>query len=259
MVKKLLPKLFITLVPSARGVQLAAQQRKDTKLIKRYERLDIDNVDDLKNELRKLQRGITISYIVVLETVVDAQGIIYDLEDVQQSLAIDESSVEMVRVAEWGIYLTKDQLSATHKRFKFCGLDLLYSPYSLLHFFYRDQIVNRDGFYTLLSDTMVVGMVFKEGKLLFGDMVAMKHNSNLFLEFVDQDSYYNIIIDMIKHYYKLKDTSATFIEQIYIADSLNLEVRLENRLEEELFVEVNKRSIDISETLGVMAELELEI
>lgn len=71
------------------------------------------------------------------------------------------------------------------------------------------------------------------------------------------DSYVQTIQSIVKAFYEAKTDGAMFIEKIYMADALDFDVRLENRLEEELFVEVEKRSVELPHELAVLGEMEL--
>ena len=70
-------------------------------------------------------------------------------------------------------------------------------------------------------------------------------------------SYVKGIQDLIKEFYDKKIDETMFIEKIFIADALNLEIALENRLEDELFVEVTRQSVDLAHELVLLSEKEL--
>lgn len=252
--ESLLPKLFITLIPSKEGMCLYAELRKNAKVIKRFEEQTAKSVESLEKKIRHLERESTVSYISLLETEA-AQGV---LSDCSQMEVIDPSRFEKVCVEEkWGFYMDKDDLFERQRDYKSIGLDFLFSPFSLLYHFYEQSLQKDDGLYLLLGDGYTVGIVVKNGTLLYGTLIKMQESLSFLEESDLLDNYMQTIQSVVKAFYETKAERAMFIEKIYMADALDFDARLENRLEEALFVEVEKRSIDLSHELAALSEMEL--
>ncbi|MDA3946580.1 MAG: hypothetical protein PF439_07880 [Helicobacteraceae bacterium] len=253
-IESFLPKLFVTLIPSSSGVELYAELRKKSKLIRRFEKQNVEAGEMLEKEIKKLERESSLVYIALLEMAA-SQGAVVGCRDSQES---DSGSVEKVCVENrWAVYMDKDDLFESQKSYKKIGLDFLFSPFSLLAHFYHERLKDSNGLYLLLTNDFVFAAVFKENTLLFGKQIAMEEELLLLDKTKVLDKYIQHIQSVVKAFYEAKVDENMFIEKIYIADALNFDTRLENRLEEELFVEVEKQSIELSHELALLCEKEL--
>ncbi len=249
-----LPKLFVTLIPAAKGVYLSGELRKNGKLLKRYEGQHIEGTDALKKVIKTFEKESSFVYVTFLETEA-SQGL---LPDCRTSEEFDLSSVEKICVENrWGIYISKDDLFERQKSYKSVGLDFLFSPFSLLYSFYREKVKSSDGLYLLISGDFIISAIFKENTMLFGKQTLMHEALSLVDEREVLDRYAEQIQVTVKEFYDSKVDETMFIEKVFIADTLNFDTDLENRLEETLFVEVDKQSIDIAHELVLLSEKEL--
>ncbi len=249
-----LPKLFITLIPSAKGVHLSAELRKNGKQIRRYDEQMVEGSEALEKRVRKLEQESSLAYVALLETA-SSQGL---LSDCRGSEAIDMSSVDKICVENrWGIYISKDDLFERQKMYKNVGLDFLFSPFSLLYSFYEQKIKESDGLYLLMDGDLIVSAVFKEGVMIYAEQISMHDELALVDETKVLGAYIEKINATVKAFYENRADEAMFIEKIFIADSLNFDTDLENRLEETLFAEVQKQSINLSHELTRLSEKEL--
>ena len=252
--ESLLPKLFITLIPSEEGVQLYAELRKNAKVVKRFEEQMLKSAESLEKRVRRLERESAVSYIVLLETEA-VQGLLSDCSRMEMA---DESHFEKICVDDkWGVYMEKDDLFERQRDYKNIGLDFIFSPFSLMYNVYQKSMQKDDGLYLLMGEGFIVGSVVKNGALLYGRLIKMQETLSFPEESDRLDSYVQTIQSIVKAFYEAKTDGAMFIEKIYMADALDFDVRLENRLEEELFVEVEKRSVDLPHELAVLGEMEL--
>ena len=249
-----LPKLFITLIPSAKGVHLYGELRKNSKLIKRYEKQHIEGSAALEKRVKNLEKESSLAYVSLLETEA-SQGL---LPDCRSSEAFDLSSVEKICVENrWGIYISKDDLFERQKMYKNIGLDFLFSPFSLLYSFYEQSVQQSDGLYLLVTGDFILGAVFKNSVMIFGKQISMHDELALIDESQVLEKYIENIQTIVKDFYDAKVDETMFIEKIFIADGVNFDTGLENRLEEALFVEVEKQNIDLSQELILLSEKEL--
>ena len=249
-----LPKLFITLIPSAEGVHLYGELRKNGKLIKRYDAQLLEGIAALEKTVRKLEKESSLTYIALLETEA-SQGLLSDCRDAQ---GIDLSSVDKICVENrWGVYMSKDDLFERQKMYKNVGLDFLFSPFSLLYSFYQGRLKNSDGLYLLITSDFILSAVFKNSTMIFGKQIMMHDELALIDGTKVLERYIEKIQAAVKDFYENKVDDTMFIEKIFIADGLNFDTDLENRLEEALFVEVDKQSIDLAHELVLLSEKEL--
>ncbi len=245
-----LPKLYLVIIPSSQGFFLSGELRKKTKCVKRFESQYIADVESLEKQIKVFEKEGAIAYVVLLE-IEARQGTISDCHHLED---LDASSIEKVCVANtWGIYIDKDDLFDTQRRYKEVGLDLLYSPFSLLNYLHKEAITKEDGLYLLLLEDKLFSAVFKEGKLLFSESTQLKPDP-LADDAARLQRYVQSIQTSIKYFYDAKIDEAMFIEKLFVADALALEIDFENRLEEELFVSVHREDVDVAETLVAMSE-----
>ena len=108
-----------------------------------------------------------------------------------------------------------------------------------------------------ITEDFVLGTVFKEQKMLFGKQVMMHDVLSLIESTKVMESYSETIQATVKAFYDAKVDETMFIEKVYIADAINFEAAFENRLEETLFVDVEKLSIDLGSELIALCEKEL--
>lgn len=250
----LLAKMYIGLLPATTGHYVYGELRKNAKVLKRFDTQFCQTPSEVSEAVTRLSRESALSYVVLLEF--DAkQGV---LSSCSTSGEIELSSVERVCFEKrWGIYMDKDDLFEIQKRHKSTGLDLLFSPFSLLYNFFKETIAKQDGLYLLLTERYIVSMVFKENRALFAEVLNYEEAVAL----ADSSKTIEICIEQIqscvKAFYDAKVDEKMFIEQLFIADTRHFDTRLENSLEETLFVEVEKRQIDLEHELLTLAEKEL--
>ncbi len=249
-----LPKLFITLIPSTKGVCLNGELYKNGKLIKRYDEQVIDEGAVLEKTVRTLEKESSLTYIALLEAEA-SQGVLTDCRGTQE---FDLSSVEKICIENrWGLYMSKDDLFDRQKSYKSVGLDFIFSPFSLLYSFYEQKIQNSNGLYLLITGDYLLSAVFKDSVMIFGKQLSLQDELSLIDKRKVLEIYIEKIQTAVKDFYDAKVDDAMFIEKIFIADGLNFDTDLENRLEEALFVEVEKQSIDIAHELSLLSEKEL--
>ena len=250
----LLAKMYISLITTAAGYEVYGELRKNSRLLKRFERQQCRNLTELSEQVTKLSRESALSYVVLLESEAK-QGV---LQSCGTNSEVELSSVERVCAEKrWGIYIDKDDLFEVQKRYKSVGLDLLFSPYSLLADCFEQEIKNQDGLYLLIYEAFLLGMVIKDAKALYGKIAALDETLILADSSSTVGIYMEEVQSMIKDFYDAKIDETMFIEQLFIADAEHFDTKLENQLEETLFVEVQKRNIDLGAQLVTLAEKEL--
>jgi len=153
--------------------------------------------------------------------------------------------------------MSKDDLHNRQRVYKSVGLDFLFSPFALLHKFYHARMAENDGLYLLIMEDFIFSTVFKDGELLFGEQTRLQEETSLMDEAKRLDTYAETVQSIVKAFYDAKVDDTMFIENIYIADAVDFDATLENRLEAALFAEVEKSSINLSRELVLLSEKEL--
>lgn len=247
----LLPKVYITLIPIEMGTQLYGELRKHSKVLKRFDMQLFEKKNELFVAVQRLKRESALSYVALLESEAD-HGLFID------DGVVELSSIEKVNVANaFELYLRKDDLHERQKAFKTIGLDFIFSPFSLLYNFYEKRIRSNDGLYLLLEEERMVAAVMKNGVMLFSEQHGMQEALHLVDTTKTIDVYVETIQKVIKAFYERKVDETMFIEKLFIADTIGFDITLENRLEEVLFVEVDKQNINLAHELVLLSEKEL--
>jgi len=118
-------------------------------------------------------------------------------------------------------------------------------------------MAENDGLYLLIMEDFIFSTVFKDGELLFGEQTRLQEETSLMDEAKRLDTYAETVQSIVKAFYDAKVDDTMFIENIYIADAVDFDATLENRLEAALFAEVEKSSINLSRELVLLSEKEL--
>jgi len=247
----LLPKIYIILIPTATGTQLYGELRKNAKTLKRFELQLFEQKNELFEAVRRMKRESALNYVALLESEA-VHGLL--LDDSMDEL----SSIEIINIAhKFELYLRKDDLHERQQAFKSIGLDFIFSPFSLLYNFYEESIAKNDGLYLLLEAERIVTAVMKDGKMLFSEQHILQETLQLLDKTKRITLYVETLQATIKAFYERKIDETMFIEKLFIADTMELDVSLENQLEEVLFVDVDKQNINLAHELVLLSEKEL--
>ena len=246
-----LAKLYITLIPSGKGMLVSAVLRKDESIKKHFAPLYVEGSEALTAEIKRLSRESALHYVILLES--EAKQDILRNCHVAATEAKHENDVVCIE-KRWAISMDKDALFQRQKEFLTIGLDLLFSPFSLLREVFKESIAQNDGLYLFIIDGALFGIVFKEGTALFGQHELLEIKENLLDTTPTDEVYVEAVQRIVKAFYDTKIDETMFIEKVYIADTLHFDATLENRLEELLFVEVHKVSVELNTLLVDVAQ-----
>ena len=250
----MLPKIYIILVPTMHSTMVYAQLQYKKKTIKQFDRQSFENAKSLKEYVQFIERESSLSYTVLLACDQE-QGL---LSSCSHQHGLEMSSVEKVCYTnDWGIYIDKDGLFELQKKYRCIGLDLLFSPYTLLAFEHREKIKNVSGLYLLITPKYLVAMVFKDKKAYFTELLQIPEWLENEDKAVVSEHYIKDIEKLVQQFYK-ESLNKMFIESIIIADEVGLDATFEHTLEERLFVEVTKGSFSLETSLITLTNEELE-
>lgn len=250
----LISKMHIVLQPTQNGMQVEGLLFKHSKVHKRFNSEVIQGKEALSEEIKRLGREGALSYVTVLESEAK-QGVLSNCS-AEAIEAMTESEVVCIE-QRWGIYIDKDDLFERQKAFRSIGLDLIFSPFSLLNNFFKSRIEREDGLYLLLTQNYIAALVYKEQKALFGAYESLDEHHHLLDSEKMLQRYVERVQEFIKTFYGSKIDESMFIQHISIADTLSFDTNLENTLEEVLFTQVQREAIDIALELALLAEREV--
>ena len=269
-------------------------------------------------------------YVSVLD-MSPSQGALPTCEKNRLSLYYDISASEYkCNNKKWTYYTSKSDLYDIERRYKDVGIDLVFSPFSLLANFFKDKIDSHLAMYILVQDDFVSLGVFDNSKLLFADHLDMEsshENDDLLMddsseeldledgidledvdvmdngepfddfsdiedldsleeinefsdnEDVEEEFYheeealaaenedgfnedyqrFSLIQSSINHFYKDEKYESQFIENVYIADGVGISSELKRYLEEEMFLSVYVRHIELTAEVSELARMEVGV
>lgn len=236
---------------------------------------------------------------------------------------------------KWIYYTSKMDLYNMQKIYQEIGIDMVFSPFSIIKNFFKDKIETHLAMYLLVQEESISLSIFENSKLIFGEHIDMKSQSieedslisddmeDMELELddeveldeievdeeieniddledfadiedldtiedidefsktdveeeespeidevvpeIDENSFnedyerFSFIQIALGHFYDAKKYESKFIENIYIADSIGVSSDLKHYLEEEMFLNVYIRHIDLNAEVADLARMEIEL
>lgn len=239
---------------------------------------------------------------------------------------------------KWVHYTSKTNLYDMDKRYNEIGIDMVFSPFSVISNFFQDKINSNLAMYVLVQEDSIALSVFEDSKLIFGEHVDMQsplaeddallseememdmemdvvetprgidldeinvddeiediddledfadiedldsiEDIDEFsktqdieeeeevveeIEEVNDDSFnedyerFSFIQTSLGHFYDDEKYESKFIENIYIADSVGVSNELKRYLEEEMFLNVYIRHLNLSIEIAKLAKMEIEL
>ncbi|MDQ7044084.1 MAG: hypothetical protein Q9M34_11235 [Sulfurimonas sp.] len=237
----------------------------------------------------------------------------------------------------WTYYTSKSDLYAMEKRYEKIGVDLVFSPFSLLNHFFEDKISTTMAMYILVQDSFISLAIFDNSELLYAQHLDMQTSNeaeneilasieeedeevdldieqsiNLedidvvddvmqdlddFGDIEDLDSIedidefsedkdleeeladaaeeleseeqatssfnedyqrFSLIQTSLSHFYNDEKYDSQFVETVYIADGVGVSSDLKSYLEEEMFLNVYLRKMDINMEMCELAKSEIQ-
>jgi hypothetical protein len=235
---------------------------------------------------------------------------------------------------KWSYYTSKEDIYALEHKYEKIGLDFIFSPFIILHNFFKDKIDSHKAMYVLIEENYMSLSVFDNSELLFAQHLDVEHykqSDELLMEaddmqddsleidetidlddidtldelddlddfgsiedldtLEDMDDFaqthdveeefnqlaetkssssedasgfnedyqrFLLIQSAINNFYKDDRYQSEFIENVYIADSVKVSKDLKRYLEEEMFLSVYIRRIDLAHEVCEVTKLELQ-
>jgi hypothetical protein len=235
------------------------------------------------------------SYISVLDMSPD-QGAIPTCVKSKLSFYEDLSSSEYKCFNKnWTYFTSKSSLNEIEKSFKLIGVDFIFSPFTLLYKFFEDKVSSSLSLYILVQDSYLSLSVFENSQLIFAEHLDMKMSTDddlsgiedldLFEEIdefsesqdIEEEFHeaekpmiesggdsnnedyqrFSLIQSSLGHFYEDKRYDGAFVENVYIADGVGVSNDLKYYLEEEMFLNVYIKHLDIPMEVCSLAKEEI--
>ncbi len=299
----------------------------------------VDNVEDSFNTTKMSEemldfissftRESPFSYVSFLD-MSNSQGAIPTCSKNRLAYYHDMSASEYkCHNKKWTYYTSKSDLYEIERKYKEIGVDLVFSPFSIIANFFKDKVDSSLAMYILIQEGFVSLAVFDNSELLFAQHLDMEniienedlliddsedelelddgidledidvmdvddslddfgdiedldsleeidefsdnkdveeefyHEEEEALEDGDEDGFnedyqrFSLIQSSINHFYKDDKYESQFIENVYIADGVGVSTDLKRYLEEEMFLSVYVRHIELGVVISDLAREEL--
>jgi hypothetical protein len=77
---------------------------------------------------------------------------------------------------KWSFYTPKEDLQAVQKRYRNFGIDYIFSPFILLHNFFKDKISSHIALFVLVEENAICVSVFEHSELLYARYMPMQND-----------------------------------------------------------------------------------
>lgn len=190
-IKKFLPFFdiaIISVILEVKSCNVFVKIVKNNRVIKTEEkRFDINNVElsrEVINYINSYQDKYKFTYIGTLLGSIN-QGAINGCkpEDFKR-FGVRINDIEYVCVNNmFGVYGFGDDILVSKNKFnKTVGIDFIYSPFIVLHQFFKKELTNETKLYVLCQKSYVALAIFKERRFIFGAYFSVDTTEDTFKE-----------------------------------------------------------------------------
>jgi len=170
LLEHLYAKVFIAIIEDSERIDIA------TQVVNGSEKSNsIESFESLAKAAVYIQDLISESpyyYISLLNNCTD-QGALPTCDKIKMRDFADVSlTVSLCMNKKWTLYTSSGLLKAIEKRHSNYGLDYIFSPFTILHHFFKDKINEVRGLYVLIQAESLSIAVFSQEKLEFGAYVV---------------------------------------------------------------------------------------
>ena len=333
--KYLYSEIYINIVQSSKHTNIYVEECSNRGICGNHEeQFNSSEKGDIYEYITKFINKSPVNYVIILDPSL-SQGAAPTCNSQEIKKFCDLGEVEHICVDKsWAYYTSKLDLLEIQGRYKKTGLDFVFSPFYMLHQFFKDKIKNDIGLYVLVNEDYMALSVFEDSKLLFASMLDMQkdeessddlimdvdddeelilediQNNSVDLEDIDvdeeiegldeldeiddlesfddiddfdveepeedidqisdkksddsaeDDSFgedyqrFSLIQGAVNSFYKDSKYESKFLQNAYIADGVGLSGEFKRFLEEEMFLSVFIRKIDIAQELCELAKAE---
>ncbi len=267
-IKKLvskLPHLFVAVIIRNKECIVTHRLLKDRKIALEYNmRFDLFNPDQLSleaiNYINSLQMKYRFTYICYYLNRENQGALSGTNRDDFKKLNIDFSKMDKLLFDNrWCVYSSTKDISYIKNYFKEVGIDFIYSPFILIEYLIKKEIKEGGMQLFLLYDKDSVALSIYYGqKFLYSNF--FKKSINIGNPTSDKkveldDTIFEFLQISIHDFYEGSFFESSFIERVVFFDNYGVDLKLIDRVENELFLPVDIREVSIA---NVMIELSKE-
>ncbi|MBN2870457.1 MAG: hypothetical protein JXK04_05825 [Campylobacterales bacterium] len=175
MIRWLFQKIFIAVVPSGdrHDVTVTGYKRKK-RLFKESKHFEGEfAVDEMVRFVKKFTEETPYCYIAILNPNPHQGALegcsIHDIYEGEEMSGVKT----LCRKQQWMLYASEKELNALQRKYAKVGLDFVFSPFSLLEYFYGDKIGGTAAVYVLAQKDSISIAFFEEGILEYGHHYTM--------------------------------------------------------------------------------------
>ena len=175
LLERLYNKVFVNIVVHHESTNVYIEICSKKGVINSYEEsFDTKNLNEqMLSFIHSLCKESPFYYIAILDTS-HYQGAIPTCNKNELALYNDMSDCEYkCYQSNWTYYTSKNDLYEIERNYQKIGIDLIYSPFTLLAKFFKDKIDTYIAMYVLIQDEHISLGVFKESKLLYGEHIYL--------------------------------------------------------------------------------------
>ncbi len=210
-------KIFVNIVPKrfSTVVYIEKHSRKGllSSVEKEFETLECD--ENMYEFITAHTSESPYSYISVLD-MSHLQGALPTCSKERMKFYAKIDNAEYKCTNNWAYYTEKENISVIKKRYAAVGVDYIFSPFTLLAYFFKDKIDSKLAMYILVQENFLSLAIFENSQLLYAhhlDMMTKDDFDGISLE--DQEENADLL---------LADDGAIDLDEISALDDENAEL-----------------------------------
>lgn len=183
MLERFYQKIFVAIVVEEKAHEVTVSGVKKGKvLFKEYKRFEESEPStQVASYIRKYTEQSPLHYISLLNPDLN-QGALSGCSLKETAEEADSSGIKTVcRNKKWMMYASLHELENLKKRYKGIGLDFIFSPFSVLEYFFADKIGGSFALYVLAQKDSFSVAFFDKGNLEYAHNYSM-HPSQMLVE-----------------------------------------------------------------------------
>ena len=174
LLEKLYNKVFINIVVHHESTNVYIEVCSKKSVVNSYEEVfDTKHLsEEMLSFINSFSKETPFYYIAILDTS-HAQGAVPTCNKNRLGFYNDMSDCEYkCYQSNWTYYTSKNDLYEIERSYEKIGIDLVYSPFTVLANFFEDKIDTYMAVYILIQDEHISLGVFKESQLLYAEHIC---------------------------------------------------------------------------------------
>ncbi len=246
--------LFIAVVFEPGICRLMGRELKNKKVIKTFE-ASFENpkknfIDEkIISYIQEKSKKLRFVYVTFLLDTIEQGAIVGTKKEDFHKQNLNIKDINHVAIDKnWSIYSLKSDTKHAKKIFEPVKLDLIYSPFLLLHKCLNNHPKKQSNtLYIYYHKTFIANGIFEDKKLVFASFFKIPDE-----EIQASPATYNHIKNSIKEFYNDPRCKNTFLENIVIFGDEEMDFAITNMIKNELMMNVSFEKVN---TLDLLCDL----